>query len=100
MNVVAELAHYVNFAVAREGIYYQESPPGGPLGPRSAFTAFTRPEATINFLSFRPGARANTVVKLTRYAGHGLDISPDGRALLFGQMDTLSEDLMLFDIVR
>jgi hypothetical protein len=32
--------------------------------------------------------------------GHGLDVSPDGRTLLFGEMDGFSEDLLLIENVR
>jgi len=39
-------------------------------------------------------------LKLTEYAGHGLDVSPDGRTLLFGQMDGFNEDLLLVENVR
>jgi hypothetical protein len=39
-------------------------------------------------------------LKLTEYAGHGLDVSPDGRTLLFGQMGGFSDDLLLVENVR
>jgi hypothetical protein len=37
------------------------------------------------------------VLTLDRHAGHGLDVSPDQRTLLFAQMDDFTEDLMLIE---
>ena len=65
----------------------------------SLFAPFAR-GATIDFLSFAPGGKITTVLKLTEYAGHGLDVSPNGRTLLFGQMDGFNEDLLLVENVR
>ena len=99
VEVIAQIAHYGNFAIVREGVYYEASPPAGEIGLRSLFAGFGR-GATIDFLSFAPGGKITTVLKLTEYAGHGLDVSPDGRTLLFGQMDGFSEDLLLVENVR
>jgi hypothetical protein len=99
VQVIPQIAHYSNFAIDREGVYFEASPPAGEIGQRSLFAPFAR-GATIDFLSVSPGGKITTVLKLTEYAGHGLDISPDGRALLFGQMDGFSEDLLLVENVR
>jgi hypothetical protein len=40
------------------------------------------------------------VMTVDRHAGHGIDVSPDGRTLLFAQMDSFTEDLMLVENFR
>jgi Tol biopolymer transport system component len=99
VQVVREMASYGNFAVARDGVYFESSPPGSPLGHTPMFTPFTRPEATIDFLSFATG-KVTRVLTVDRHAGHGLDVSHDGRTLLFAQMDSFTEDLMLVENFR
>ena len=99
VQVIPQIAHYGNFAVVKEGVYFEASPPAGDISLRSLFAPFAR-GATIDFLSFAPGGKITTVLNLTEYAGHGLDVSPDGRTLLFGQMDGFSEDLLLVETVR
>jgi serine/threonine protein kinase/Tol biopolymer transport system component len=99
VQILRDLASYGNFAVARDGIYFESSPPGSPLAHVSMFTPFTRPEATIDFLSFSTG-KVTGVIRLDRHAGHGLDVSHDGRMLLFAQMDSFTEDLMLVENFR
>ena len=99
VQVVREMASYGNFAVARDGIYFESSPPNSPRGHTPMFTPFTRPEATIDFLSFATG-QVNRVLTVDRHAGHGLDVSPDGKTLLFAQMDSFTEDLMLVENFR
>ena len=93
------MASYGNFAVARDGIYFESSPPSSPRGHTPMFTPFTRPEATFDFLSFATG-QLNRVLTVDRHAGHGLDVSPDGKTLLFAQMDSFTEDLMLVENFR
>ena len=97
--IVRDVASYGNFAVAREGLYFESSPPGSPVAHVPMFTPFTRPEATIDFLSFATG-KVTRVITLDRYAGHRFDLSADGRTLLFGQMDSFTEDLMLVENFR
>ena len=97
--VVREMASYGNFAVARDGVYFESSPPNSPLGHTPMFTPFTRPESTIDFLSFATG-KVTRVMTVDRHAGHGLDVSPDGKTLLFAQMDSFTEDLMLVENFR
>jgi dipeptidyl aminopeptidase/acylaminoacyl peptidase len=99
VEILPRIAYWANFAVVKDGVYYEAPPPDGELGLRSLFAPLSR-GATIEFLSFAPGGKITTVLKLTQYAGHGLDVSPDGRTLLFGQMDGFSEDLLLVENVR
>lgn len=99
VEVVPRLASYGNFAVAADGIYFEERLPGNPLGHTPDFTPFTRMEAAIDFLSFATG-KVNRVITLDRHAGHGFDVSPDQRTLLFAQMDDFTEDLMLVENFR
>ena len=96
VRIEVDLASYSNFAVARDGIYFESLPPNSQLGHIPMFSPFTRPESTIDFLSFATG-KASRVVTVDRHAGHGMDVSPDGRTLMFGQMDSLTEDLMLVE---
>jgi len=99
VEVFPRLASYGNFAVAADGIYFEERLPGNPLGHTPDFTPFTRLEAAIDFLSFAT-RKVNRVLTLNRHAGHGFDVSPDQRTLLFAQMDDFSEDLMLVENFR
>jgi Tol biopolymer transport system component len=99
VQIVGDLASYGNFAVSREGIYFESSPHNSPLGHIPMFAPFTRPEATIDFISFATG-KISRVMTIDRVAGHGLDLSRDGRTLLFAQMDSFSEDLMLVENFR
>jgi dipeptidyl aminopeptidase/acylaminoacyl peptidase len=96
VQIEVNLASYGNFAVARDGIYFESAPPSSPLGHIPNLSPFTRPESTIDFLNFATG-KVSRVVTVNRYAGNGMDVSPDGRTLMFGQMDTLTEDLMLVE---
>jgi hypothetical protein len=99
VEILQRIASHTNFAVVKDGVYYQAPPPAVELGLRSLIAPFGR-GATIDFLSFAPGGKITTVLKLSQYAGRGLDVSPDGRTLLFGQMDGFSEDLLLVENVR
>jgi hypothetical protein len=63
------------------------------------FAPFTRPEARVEFLSFATG-KVTPMLTIPRHAGHGLDISPDGRTLLWAQLDSYTEDLMLVENFR
>lgn len=99
MQVLPEIAGVLNFAVARDGIYFETSPPSSPLGHIAMLPPFTRPQATIDFLSFATG-KVTRVMTLARNAALGLDVSPDGRTLLFSQSDSFTEDLMLVENFR
>ena len=96
VQVVQNLSSAGRFAVARDGIYFESSPQSSPLGHIPTLVPFTRPETTIEFLSFATG-RVTRVLTIARHAGRGLDVSPDGRTLLFALMDSFTEDLMLVE---
>jgi eukaryotic-like serine/threonine-protein kinase len=99
VQVLPEIAGDLNFAVARDGIYFESSPPSSPLGHIPMLTPFTRAQATIAFLSFATG-RVARVMTMARHTALGLDVSPDGRTLLFAQSDSFTEDLMLVENFR
>jgi Tol biopolymer transport system component len=99
VTVVRNLAYYANYSVARDGIYFESSVPGTSVGSLAMFTPFSRPGATIEFLSFATGI-VSRVLAIDRHAGHGFAVSPEGRTLLFGQVDTFTEDLMLIENFR
>ncbi len=98
-QVLREIAGVLNFAVARDGIYFEASPPSSPLGHIPMLTPFSRPETLLDFLSFATG-KVTRVMTLDRRAAIGLDVSPDGRTLLFAQSDSFTEDLMLVENFR
>ena len=93
--VVPHMADWA-FAVARDGIYFKPSRPNAPPRPIPILSPFTRPEITIAFFRFVTG-RTTQVLTIPRHAGHGLDVSPDGRTLLWAQLDSYTEDLMLVE---
>jgi eukaryotic-like serine/threonine-protein kinase len=99
VEVVPRLASYGNFAVASDGLYFEARLPGNPLGHTPDFTPFTRLDSAIDFLSFATG-KISRVITLDRHTGHGFDLSPDERTLLFAQMDAFTEDLMLVEKYR
>jgi len=99
VTVVQNLAYYANYAVARDGIYFESSVPGTSVGSLAMFTPFSRPGATIEFLSFATG-KISRVLTLDRHAGHGFSLSPDGKTLLFGVVESFTEDLMLVENFR
>ncbi len=72
------------WAVSANGIYYVDEP-----GPR----------ARIRFRNFR--TRRDSVVKVmsnaARIGSLGMSLSPNGRAMLFGQLDQFTSDLMLVE---
>jgi WD40-like Beta Propeller Repeat len=73
--VLRQIASYGNFAVTRDGIYFESSASGTPTGHQSMFTPFVKPGVTIDFLSFATG-RVNRVITTTNYGGDGLDNLP------------------------
>jgi sugar lactone lactonase YvrE len=93
--VLREMASWANFAVAREGIYFESSPASAPAH-NPLRSPFTRPQTTIEFLRFATG-QVTRVLTTDRHGGHGLDVSPDGRTLLFAQLDSFTADLMLVE---
>ncbi len=69
------------FAVTTEGIYYPAPPHSGE-------------ERYIRFFQFST-RRSYPVVRITRAVGLGMSVSPDGRFLVFDQIDQTGSDLML-----
>jgi dipeptidyl aminopeptidase/acylaminoacyl peptidase len=96
VRILPAIASYGNFAVAHDGIYFESPPPAMSLGHIPLATPFTPARATIGFYSFAT-AKVTRVIAVERHAGHGLDISPDGRTLMFAQMDAYTEDLLLVE---
>lgn len=95
-EVIPQLAAYGNFAVAREGIYFEPPSPGLVRAHDVFLAPFGERGAGIEFLNFATG-KTTPVIRLPRSLGTGMDISPDGRALLFAQIESISEDLMLVE---
>ena len=74
-----------NFAVTKQGIYYMNGP------ARDA-------TATLRFYSFETGESA--AVAHIGTPEYGLDVPPDGRYLVYAQMDDREGDLMLVEHFR
>jgi Tol biopolymer transport system component len=72
---------FLNFAIAKEGIYF--IPRGDASGRYS-----------IHFFSFS-ALKSWPVLQLTGQVSSGLSVSPDGRILLYGQREEPTSDLML-----
>jgi Tol biopolymer transport system component/DNA-binding winged helix-turn-helix (wHTH) protein len=82
---LADSLYRVNYAVARRGIYYMTH-------------ADESGNSTLKCYDFATGA-TSTVLAM----GHpefGLDVSPDGRFLVYAQLDDPSSDLMLIENFR
>ena len=86
-----ESVHARNFSVTRQGIYFVQAPttdePGGSF--------------LIRFFDFATG-RATTIHSLPPGVGvyTGLTVSPDGRSILYTQLDQSQSDLMLVENFR
>lgn len=76
---------FLNFDVCADGVYYI---------PR-----VTSGASTIHYLSFATGKNA-PVHRLTGALNYGLTVSPDGRTVLYTQVDRQSSDLMLVENFR
>ena len=74
------------FSVVKDGIYFIPLP--GDHG-----------RSSIQFLSFVTG-KVKTVAQIPEPPTEGLSVSPDGRSLLFSQLDELGSDLMLVENFR
>lgn len=82
--VLPSLYRY-NYALTGKGVYYMKS-------------SEDRMSASLEYLDFKTGA-----VKVLRKIGIpdlGLEVSPDGRYLLYAQRERMSSDLMLVDGFR
>ena len=73
-----------NFAVAEKGLYY---------------TTFDQKSLVIMFRDFATG-KVTPVLKMSKPADLGLEVSPDGRFLLFAQIDYAGSDLKLVEDFR
>jgi hypothetical protein len=77
---------WANYAVTGKGIYYAVNNPSASGG-------------SIYFHRFAD-ATASEVSSATKRIGVGLDVSPDGRYLLYTQFDREESDLMLIENFR
>jgi serine/threonine protein kinase len=99
VEVIPQLAAYANYAVAREGIYFEPPSSGQIRGHDSFFSPLSERGSRIDFLSFATG-KTTQVIRWPRSIGSGMDVSPDGRSLLFAATESISEDLMLVENFR
>ena len=79
------LPSVVAFSLVKEGIYFIPGPP------------FRK--SSIQFLSFVTG-EVKTVAPMSAPSFFDLSFSPDGRSLLFSQIDEVISDLMLVENFR
>jgi Tol biopolymer transport system component len=86
VEVLAGISDWSNYLPTNRGIY---------------FTPFTEPgeAASIRFFNFADG-KIKTVATLPKPVFLGLTISPDGRSLLYTQLDHRGFDLMLVENFR
>jgi eukaryotic-like serine/threonine-protein kinase len=80
-RVIPDVSRY-NYAVTEKGIYFA--------------TDATRDRSAIQFLNFATGMTTQ-VVKADKPQDLGLTVSPDGRTLLYSQLDSYGRDLMLVE---
>ena len=99
VQVLSRMGRYGNFAVTRDGIYFEATSPCRVSLLDSFYTHVSRHGRPLTSSVSRPG-KSTTVVTLPRSAGTGLDVSRDGRTLLFVQTDAFVEDLMLVENFR
>ena len=76
------------FAVVADGIYFIEPGPPGYAGWIKG--------NSLKFFSFAKGT-AEKVFDIKYWAQIGVSLSPDGRYVLFSQMDPFVQDLMLVE---
>jgi len=79
---LADALYRVNYAVAKRGIYYMTR-------------ADESGNCTLKLYDFAAGA-TSTVLPIGR-PEYGLDVSPDGRYLIYAQLDDPASDLMLIE---
>jgi len=73
----------VNYAVTDKGIYFT---------PRTGNDS----TSSVQFFNFATGATTQ-IVKVTKMLDLGLGVSPDGRTLLYSQVDHTGSNLMLVE---
>ena len=71
------------FSLVNDGIYFIPAPGADR-------------KSSIQFLSFATG-KVKTVARMLGRPSEGLSVSPDGRSLLFSQVDEAGSDLMLVE---
>ena len=74
------------FCLVNDGIYFIAEPDADG-------------KSSIQFLSFAAG-KVKTVARMSGTSSEGLSVSPDGRFLLFSQLDEAGSDLMLVENFR
>jgi Tol biopolymer transport system component len=79
---------HLNFAIAADRIYFTRREDKG-----------AEPDYFMSLYDFR-SARLGDLWRYSRPASFGLSLSPDGRKLLFAQIDEISADLWLAENVR
>jgi eukaryotic-like serine/threonine-protein kinase len=84
-QVLSQVA-FRNFCVSAKGVYFET--PRSPSG-----------EFSIKFLNTATG-KVNTITTISGYLANGLSVSPDGRSILYAQVDSAGQDLMLVENFR
>jgi serine/threonine protein kinase len=83
------------FSLVNEGIYFIPDPGGIHFIPDPGVAR----KSSIQFLSFATG-KTKIVARISGLPFEGLSVSPDGRFLLFSQLDQAASDLMLVENFR
>ena len=86
VEVLPGISDWSTFAPVARGIYF--IPSRGPTAP-----------ASIQFLSFLDG-RIKTIIGIAKPVFVGLTVSPDGKSLLYTQIDQEVSDLMVVERFR
>jgi len=86
-QVLESLVQWNGFVVVDAGIYFIPTPAAGATS------------SSINFLSFATG-KIRPVATTDRPAQGGLTVSPDGRWILYSQLDQAASELMLVENFR
>jgi dipeptidyl aminopeptidase/acylaminoacyl peptidase len=84
--IVEGLSNTLNFAVAKEGLYF--------LAVGDA-----QNKTSIDLFEFKTGKRS-TLLKLDKFWWYGMALSPDQQSLLYSVVDSAGSNLMLVDKVR
>ena len=78
-----------SFAIVKEGIYFAVQRSRDPLKPGPA----------IDFFSFTT-AKVRPVLAIEKPIWNGLSVSPDGKSILYTQIDHYNTDIMLVENFR